>query len=155
MRRIIALVVTGVLATALTACGVSIPTDPYGTLDRVRGGTLVVGATANEEWVQLDGDVPTGSEPELVEQFAERLDAQVEWVTGSEQELIDRLERGEIDMAVGGFANDTPWSEKAAMTAAYVDETDEHGESVKHVMLTRMGENAFLLELEKFLAEHA
>lgn len=34
----------------------------------------------------------------------------------------------------------------------YTESKDERGETHKHVMLVRKGENAFLLQLDKFLA---
>ena len=43
-RMMAAAILAGALA--LTACGTSFPSDPDGTLDRVSGGTLRVGASA-------------------------------------------------------------------------------------------------------------
>lgn len=84
-------------------------------------------------------------------QFAERIDAEVSWVTGSEQKLIGDLERGVVDLVIGGIPGDTPWSEHAGATRPYFRATDEHGQPLELVMLVPIGENAFLLELERFL----
>lgn len=140
------------LLIGLTACGITIPQDPEGTLKTVAGGTLRVGVSENAEWVQLPhtGD-PEGIEPALVEEFADTLDATIEWVPGAEHELADDLFHGELDMAIGGFGADTPWIKEAGMTRPYTETTDERGKTVKHVMLVPLGENAFLLELDQFL----
>lgn len=138
----------------LAGCA-SFPADPDGTLDRVQGGTLRVGVTENAPWVVLaeDGE-PAGTEPDLVRAFAERIDADVEWTQGSETRLADALERGELDVVVGGLLDDTPWVESAATTRPYAEFSTADG-TERHVMLTPMGENAFLVALETFLDEEA
>lgn len=143
-----------VAAVALTGCGMQIPADPEGTLDRVRGDVLRVGATERRPFVELDGvGEPTGSEVGLVQAFAERLDADIAWETGSEAELADALEQGELDLVIGGFLDDTPWSEFGAATRPYLEAPAADGTVEKHIMLAPLGENAFLVELETFLHE--
>jgi ABC-type amino acid transport substrate-binding protein len=143
-----------VLAGALAGC-TAIPADPDGTLDRVRGGELRVGATERPPWVALTDGPPEGTEPDLVLRFAERLDADVRWVTGSEQQLVGDLEDGELDLVIGGIPADSPWSEHAGMTRPYVTDTDERGRPLDLVMLVPNGENRFLFELERFLESEA
>jgi polar amino acid transport system substrate-binding protein len=216
-----ALIVAVLLAVGAAGCG--IPRDPESTLDRVRGGTLRAGITASEPWTTLEGGRPGGVEVELVEQFAHELGAKVEWVDGSEAELIGALEVRELDLVVGGLTADTPWQSKAAITRSYAttrvvvavpasqpppgdiaglrvaveagsdaagileDKTDAvpvrvpdvtqvkgsavavdewlldnlglrdtgvHLSKAKHVMATPLGENAFLVRLERFLIAH-
>ncbi|MFC7405577.1 transporter substrate-binding domain-containing protein [Georgenia alba] len=146
--------VTAVVVLALGACGLTIPTDPDGTLERVRGGTLRVGVSPNPPWTDLpdgtDAD-PTGTEAELVEEFAQHLDAEVEWEAGGEEELVTSLERGEIDLLIGGLTARTPWVDKVGTTYRYTVTYDAHGQEEQHVMAVPMGENAFLVELEHFL----
>ncbi len=140
---------------ALSGCGMHIPSDPHGTVERAENGTLRVGATENPPWVELDAaDDPTGAEPELLTRFADELGAEVAWTTGSEAELMSALERGELDVVVGGFLDDTPWVERGAVTRPYAEESTEHG-TEKHVIIVRMGENRLLTELETFLHEEA
>ncbi|MBD8011584.1 transporter substrate-binding domain-containing protein [Microbacterium sp. Re1] len=142
-----------VLLVALTGCGMRIPADPHGSIERIEGGTLRAGATEQPPWVEVHDDgKPTGSEPELVQEFAEQLDATVEWTTGSEADLLTALERGELDLVVGGFLDDTPWTDRGAVTRPYTERSTKHG-TQKHVMIVRMGENALLTELETFLHE--
>ncbi len=73
------------------------------------------------------------------------------WVLGSERELADGLEHGELDIAIGGFADDTPWVSQAGVTRPYGESLDKHGKTIKHVMLVPPGENSFLLKLDSFL----
>lgn len=132
------------------------PADPRGTLDRADGGTLRVGVAENPPWIELDtsGAEPTGSEADLISQFAQERDATVDWAEGSEAVLVAALDRGELDIVVGGFLDDTPWVEKAAATRPYTEREGPDGPE-KHVMLARMGENRLLIALEKFLDEES
>lgn len=106
------------LALLFLAAACNIPRDPEGTLDRVTDGTLRVGITESDPWVII-GEEPTGAEVTLVEGFAETLSADIEWVKGSEAELMGALERRELDLVVGGIASSSPWGQKVAITAHY------------------------------------
>lgn len=144
----------------LTGCSLSVPSDPHGTLAAVTGGTLRVGVTANAEWVELPEGAqpdldPQGVEPDLVRDFAAGRQADIAWSQGSEAALVDDLKHGELDLVIGGLADDTPWSKDAGMTRPYRETTDERGKTVKHIMLVRHGENAFLVALDTFLLEQA
>ena len=149
-RSLVAIALVSTLAFAGCA---SYPADPDGTLDRVSGGTLRVGISANGDWTDVtdEGD-PSGIEVTLIEDFAETIDAEVAWVEGGEEELLTRLEEGGLDVVIGGFTDQTPWSERAAITKPFTEVSTSRGVE-KHVMAAAMGENAFLLELERFLLE--
>ncbi|WP_350000955.1 transporter substrate-binding domain-containing protein [Pseudarthrobacter sp. WHRI 8279] len=145
----------------LSGCGSSFPADPEGTLENVRGGTLRVGASMNGDWVRINAsgsgglssnDVQ-GTEAELVKDFAARLGAEVEWVAGTEQVLADELKHGGLDLVIGGLDDKTPWVTHAGTTRPYAESRDGRGSLHKHVMLVPLGENAFLLELDKYLME--
>src|SRR5690554_5931440 len=138
------------LALTLSACSLSIPADPDGTLDRVQGTVLRVGVTPNPPWT-VTGPNLSGTEVDLVRGFAGRVDAEIEWVEGSEESLVSDMERGELDLIIGGLTAKSPWVDKVALTAPYSSSTDEHGTQHDHVMAVPMGENAFLFELESFL----
>ena len=81
------------VVTALFAgCGVTIPTDPEGTLERVSGGTLRVGVSPNPPWTEVtQGAEPTGTEVRLVEEFAPP--------SGGDQ--LDGWRRGDPDQDAG------------------------------------------------------
>lgn len=143
------------LAVLLTGCTIQIPADPHGTLSRATDGVVRVGVTENAPWVELgDTGVPAGTEPALISGFAERLGSEVEWEAGSEADLLDALDRGKLDVVLGGFLEDTLWVEKGAVTRPYVETTTSDG-TEKHVMIVRMGENGFLVALETYLDEQA
>lgn len=152
--RIAGLLAVVTLATGMAGCAVSVPRDPDGTLERVAGGNLRVGVTANGKWASLrDGQEPQGIEPALARSFASSISATPEWVTGSEQELTKALKEGELDLVIGGFAADTPWVTHAGTTRPYTESKDAFGKTVKHVFLVPLGENAFLLALDRFLLQ--
>lgn len=138
----------------LTGCG-SIPRDPDGTLERVQStGVLRAAASPSEGRVAVDGTKVTGPEPDLVQGFARSLGARVEWHLMGEESAVEAMERGEIDLLVGGMTDKTPYAAKVGMTRPYA-ESVEDGEKVAHVMAVPMGENAMLSELERYLDEEA
>ena len=153
VRGLLRLALVALTLAVLAGCGVTIPSDPEGTLDRVRGDVLRVGATAHEPWVVVAGGDPQGDEPALLEEFATELDARIVWTVGNEESLVEALERGDLDVVVGGFTDATPWAERAATTVPYIEAPGADGTPQKHVMLVRMGENRFLVALEEFLLE--
>jgi polar amino acid transport system substrate-binding protein len=110
------LVILLLLAAGLLV-GCQYPRDPDGTLDRVRGGTLVVGWTVSEPWVAAEGE---GLEPDLMHELARTLDADIEWVEMPEQEMVEALERKTIDIAIGGFTNDSLLKRKVSLSRSYV-----------------------------------
>lgn len=146
-----------------TASACDVPRDPEGTLERARGGALRVGVTERRPWVfragAVDDTEPRGVEAELVRGFAKQVGARVAWTWASEQELFEALERFELDIAAGGFTEDTPWKERVGLTRVYF----EHEQSVEragerttraqgHVLATAPGENRTLLELDRYVA---
>ena len=152
MRRVVLLAAI-LLALLTTGCG-SFPADPEDTLERVTGGVLRVGVSPNPPHTEVRGTAePVGNEVVLVREFAATLPAEIEWTVGGEEMLILALEHGDLDLVIGGLTADTPWTEHAAITKPYAEATDPAGERVKLVMAARLGENAFLLRLERFLRE--
>ncbi len=154
VRRMAVLFAVVILAGGLGGCGISMPGAPDGTLEWVSGGTLRVGVTDNGKWASIaDGQEPRGIEPGLVRSFASSISATPEWVAGSEQELTKALKEGDLDLVIGGFAADTPWATHAGTTRPYTESKDAYGKTVKHVFLVPLGENGFLLALDRFLLE--
>ena len=105
------------LLCLLVSCSAP-PVDPEGTLERVSGGTIRAGITANPPWT-IVGETIEGVEVELMEGLADELDARIEWVEGSEEELFGALEVGQLDVVVGGFSSTNPYSAHAALTSPY------------------------------------
>ena len=128
--------------------GVTVPTDPQGTLERVRGGVVHAGASVSGELVTIDGSEVGGTLAEIVEDFADSVDARVEWTVGSEEDLVDGLESGDLDVAIGGMTDATPWSDRVAVTRAYDTIPGSRGPVV---LLVPLGENAWQAQLEGYL----
>jgi polar amino acid transport system substrate-binding protein len=110
-----------VLLACAALCACQYPRDPEGTLDRVRGGTLRVGISASDPWVTLEeNQPPAGVEVELVKEFAGTLDAEVEWVRGSESDLMAALEGRQLDIVIAGLTRRSIWMHSAALTRPYL-----------------------------------
>lgn len=137
------------LTVGLAGCGLTVPSDPDGTLQQVSGGELRVGVSPAEGLADVAADAPTGPLVDLVDTFADSLDADVEWTIDSEETLVGMLEEGELDLVVGGLTDQTPWVDRAGVTRGYTGVPGADGRSI--VMLVPLGENAFLSELELFL----
>jgi polar amino acid transport system substrate-binding protein len=209
------------LLAAIAVAGCQYPRDPDGTLNRVEGGVMRVGVTEADLWVVLEDDRPVGgAEVELARRFARELGARIEWVQGSEEELVEAAKEGQVDLILAGLTSKSRWKKDVAFTRPYVDTrsvvgipagesfpddfagvtvaaelgTAEEGllaqktearvvpvrdlasragrpaavpdyllddlrltesgtelDSAKHVMAVKLGENAFLVRLERFL----
>jgi polar amino acid transport system substrate-binding protein len=205
------------------AAGCQYPRDPDGTLNRVDGGVMRVGVTEADPWVLIeDGRAVGGVEVELARRFARSVGARIEWVHGSEEELVEAAKEGQVDLVLGGLTSKSRWKKDVALTRPYVESravvgvppgssfaddfaavpvvvelgsaeeglleqrsdaevvpvaslagrrgrpaavphymlddlglTDSGTEldSAKHVMAVKLGENAFLVELERFLLD--
>jgi polar amino acid transport system substrate-binding protein len=209
------------LIAVTAAAGCQYPRDPDGTLNRVEGGVMRVGVAEADPWVVIDGDEPSGgAEVELALRFARDLGARIEWVQGSEEELVNATKEGQVDLILAGLTNESRWKRDVAITRPYVETrtvvgapagrsypddfegvpvavelgSEEEGlleqrtdaqvvavadlgsrggdpaavhdyllddleltdsgtelDSSKHVMAVKLGENAFLVRLERFL----
>lgn len=135
----------------LSGCVAKFPVDPEGTLQEVRSGTISVGVTPNANFVEVADEELQGSEIQVIKDFAESLDAEVEWTVAGEEQLVAALQDGDLDLVAGGISSKTPWSEKVGMTRPYTTQIDADGQESKIVMLVPPGENAFLFEAERFL----
>lgn len=156
LTRAAAATATVALAVALGGCSGGFPADPDGTLERVEGGVLRAGVSANPPWTVVeDGAPPSGLEVELVTEFAETLGADVEWTTGSEEDLVGRMTGAQLDVVVAGLTGASPWSDQVALTTPYTTVPGRLGAPEPHVVAAPIGENAFLVRLETFLlTEH-
>ncbi|PZU43390.1 MAG: ABC transporter substrate-binding protein [Arsenicicoccus sp.] len=113
---------------SLCGCGLSIPSDPDGTLQRVTGGELRVGVSPNPPWTVLppsEGEPPTGRS----------------------------LEQDELDLVIGGLTEKSPWTTHAALTVPHSTSMGPEGDPVGRVLAVPMGENAFMVTVEKVLVE--
>lgn len=151
-RRIAAGTLALLIASMFTACGVRIPVDPDGTLDRIRSsGVMRAGASPAGDALTVDAGVPRGPLVDIVERFARGEGARVQWTVGGEQALVEGLEAGEIDVVAGAMTDDTPWVDRASVTRAYTGIDGAQGRPL--VFLMPLGENGLQSALEEFLDE--
>lgn len=102
---------------ALAACG--LPKDPDGTMARVQGGVIRVGASQDRPWAYVaDGQV-RGVEADLVRELARELHARIEWVTGGETALFTALKSDQLDLVIGGVTSNTAWAGKLGVSRPY------------------------------------
>lgn len=151
MRRAVGAVMAVLLAVVVAGCAVQIPSDPRGTLDRVTGGILRVGASPSGALVRVDAGAAPGPLADLVEGFARERGAELDWTVGSEEDLVDGLEEGTLDVAIGGMTDATPWSDRVSVTRFYTGIAGAGERAV--VLLLPLGENALQSALEAFLDE--
>jgi polar amino acid transport system substrate-binding protein len=104
----------------LLVCGCQYPRDPEGTLDRVRGGVLRAGVTEADPFVKLSGPRPAGVEVTLIEGFAQSIGARVEWIEGSESDLVQALHGRQLDVVAAGLTRRSVWQHEVALTRPYV-----------------------------------
>lgn len=111
------------LCAGLLAAGCQYPRDPDGTLNRVSdGGVMRVGVAESDPWVLLEDNEPTGgAEVEIVRRFARDVGARIEWVQGSEEELVEATKEGQIDLLIAGLTKKSRWKKDVALTRPYVD----------------------------------
>jgi polar amino acid transport system substrate-binding protein len=106
---------------SLAAAGCQFPRDPEGTLDRVEGGTMRVGVIHNPPWVDLSEKEPTGVEIDLIEGFAEEIDAEIDYFEGTESALAAAMRGFQLDLIAGGLTRDSELRREIALTAPYLD----------------------------------
>lgn len=141
---------------ALLALGwdCQIPQDPEKTTERIRDGLLQVGLADAPPWAWMDdqGHVD-GVEVRLIQEFARQQNAEVQWVTGPQNELLDKLHKFELDVVVGGLTKNTPWGQKVSLTQpfAIVPDSANPSKKIGHVIAVAPGENRFIMRLDKFL----
>ena len=148
LARIVAATAACSLAM-LAGCGLRIPADPDGTLDRITGGQLRVGASPSGDLVVVDGADVEGTLAELIEGFARKHDATIEWTVDSEEDLVEEIATGGLDLAIGGMTASTPWSARVSVTRGYPGIAGSDGADV--AVLLPLGENALQKSLETYL----
>lgn len=143
MRLIGAMRAFGMVASLAALAGCSEPPrDPGGTTERIRrSGTILLG--------EVEG-APRSREGEAaLANVAARLDARVARVPGPGEELLDELEKGELDVVYGHFAMTSPWSRNVHFGSPLGGrETVGKGERVPRFAF-RHGENGWIMRVER------
>lgn len=128
----------------LTACR-NFPKDSSGTLKKVQSGSLRAG---------ISYSINNHKDTAFIHLLAKSLNAKVLWTYGDHYHLARLLKSGEIDIAIGGFTDDSPFKEEAALTKPYHTDTMQLGDEVmevKYVTVIPKGENAFLMFIEDLI----
>ena len=112
------LLLCGLVSLVLGAC--QYPRDVEGTLDRVSGGVMHVGISESDPWVRTGGREPGGVEVQLLKRFARTLDARIEWVRGSESDLVEALHGRKLDVVAAGLNRRSEWQRVTALTRPYL-----------------------------------
>ena len=114
------------------------PRDPSGTEDRVRAtGVIRVGmAGADDPAVAA-----------FLPQLAQDAEAVPRVERGAAEPLLQRLDRGELDMVVGTFANDSPWLPLVGAVPP-LDGGGDGGDRIAPRALVRAGENGWQMLAE-------
>ena len=136
---------------AAQACS-AIPRDTNAALERAAGGVLTVGVIEHRPWTIVHAERIGGVEPEILERWASQLGARIEWRRGSIEELVDALDRREIDVLAAGLYDTTPYAPRLALTQPYLEIEDAQGKTHALVLAVTPGESALLFNLDKFLA---
>lgn len=122
--------------------GCDYPKDPEHSFEEARDEHLKVGVAINPPYTNNINDTLTGTEINLLEEFARQHNLQIQYTIDSESNLIKKLENYEIHLIAGGFDKKTIWKKKAGLSAPY---------NKKEVFLVARGENKLLQNLETFI----
>ena len=133
------------LLGATAACD-ALPKDPAHTTDTVRQRREMQVGFIDGEPADMEGDMQAAAA-----RVATWHGVDIASVTGSEAKLLRDLEDGRLDLVVGGFHEKTPWSKHVALTAFYPKKPPAEKLGVRAA--TRLGENAWLLSVERALAD--
>lgn len=122
--------------------GCDFPKDPEHSFEEARDGYLKVGTALNPPFTDNTNGTVSGTEIDILEEFARQHNLQIQYTIDSESNLIKKLENYEIHLIAGGFDKKTIWKKKAGLSAPY---------NKKNVFLVAKGENKLLQNLESFI----
>jgi polar amino acid transport system substrate-binding protein len=111
------------ISVLLACAGCGLPRDSAGTLDRVRGGVMRVGVVVDTPWTTDSNGEVGGIEGAMVRTLARDLNARVNWLRGTEGNLLSALENRELDLVIGGLSVASPWQQRVAFTRPYYVDT--------------------------------
>lgn len=124
-----------------------IPRDPVGTIDGVRhSGVLRVGIVSDTD------HPPAELESNFVAQLAQETGSRPGFTRGSPETLLPKIEEGELDIVVGRFAPDSPWSTRVTFLPAPEQQDAEEGEAAPTAAV-RNGENGWVALVYKHAPE--
>lgn len=131
------------LSTAMMAGACSEPpSDPAGTTARIeRSGTVVLGEIAA---------APRSPAAEaVVGRAARQLGATIERRRGHGEDLLDKLEHGEVDIVYGYFAKKSPWAAKVHLGEPIGRRKTVPADEAVPRFAFRNGENGWIMRVER------
>lgn len=130
----------------VAACG-ALPADPNNTTETVEQENRVrVGYVAGED------DAARGEMEALARLVAEAHGATIAAEEDTTDALMERLEKGELDIVIGVWAKKNPWSKHAAFTSAWAERKVKKDEPVVRGAV-HLGENKWLLSIDRAIEE--
>lgn len=98
------------------------PNDPKHSLKEAREKKLRVGYMQAPPWINMEDGEVKGIEAEIMKGFAEKIGTEIEWIEGTEEELMSLLEAYELHMVAGGINRATPCKKHVGLTNPYKKE---------------------------------
>ena len=132
-----------ILFMIITSC--DFPKDSEDSWDNAVNDKLKIGVTSHPPFTFIENDSVGGTEIELLRDFARANQVEIEFIEGSESELVKKLENYELHIVAGGFEKKTLWEKKAGLSHPYDD---------THVFFVPKGENGLLEKLETFILQN-
>lgn len=123
------------------AASCNVPKDSRDSFESVKSDVLKVGVVNNPPFSSFEQE-PKGSEVLMIRDFSNQENVEIQFIKGSESDLVKKLEQADIHVLLGGFEKNTIWKEKSGQTIPYDGE---------HVWLIPKGENKLLFKLEEFI----
>jgi ABC-type amino acid transport substrate-binding protein len=131
------------------------PRDPEDSLQRARTGVVRVGVSHDPPHVIVgDGGEPHGSDIALVRGLAAAEGARVEWVELGHDALMRELLAFRLHLVVGGHHAKTPWQPQVAWSREYPAREPGAGPVTLRRWALPPGENAWQLQVDRFLQRH-
>ena len=81
----------------------SLPKDPEDSLTKAKMNSLKVGYVYNPPYSYTSGDTVSGTEISIIKAFAKEQGLKIQFIYGSESELIKQLEEYKLHVIIGGF----------------------------------------------------
>lgn len=130
------------LFMVLWASSCNLPKDQKESLQEAKEKGLLVGVVENPPYVRTNNEKFEGKEVEILKNFAAVQGLDVKFVEDNESELLEKLEKYELHVVIGGFEKKTIWKRKSTPTVSY---------DGKHVFLVPNGENRLLKKIETYI----
>jgi len=133
------------LCSLLLFISCNLPKDPKSSWEKAKEVGLIVGVIENPPYTTKTENSFSGTEIAIINKFAKMNRLKVIYNIGNESDLIEKLEKYEVNLVIGGFDKKSVWSEKAGFTRPY---------DKQHVFLVPKGENKMLVKLEEFIYQN-